>query len=954
MADDAEAHEMAGSELSSAAVQVFVFQAGAWVARQSHRPYGTDAGGARKIPHGEIAGLFTYAVPPDLMASLAPGQLVQVQFGAQIVTGLIWDLSPPPALPLKTTLRPLYALLDPLPVLDAQRRSLALWLAEAYVCSLADAVRLMLPGLTGAPRIDLVPTGAALPDAVATDPEARALLGLVRHAGGAEEAMVRGALGKKRAGQVITALEAQGALARDLHRPNPRLAMSEPWLRLIAAPEALAAWRAAQVQALLPVSPAPSIPSPSAEVQPPATQASGMATIMHMATEKGGGRRGKTTLHRGKGALLQALATAGPAGGPPTQAGGTLSAREAARRRGAIALVDLLATTPDEPRSRRETLRLTRATPAALDLAIAAGLVLAEEPPLGFPVGTAPTVPHKLAAARHDLNPAQATALARIVAAVDAATELALLGEAADADLRRAARPILLHGVTGSGKTEVYLQAMEAAIARGRQGIVLVPEIALTPQAVGRFASRFPGRVALLHSALRPAERAREWGRIRSGSVDVVIGSRSAIFAPLPDLGLIILDEEHEASFKQDEHPPTYHAREVALALAALVGAAVVLGSATPSVETTYRALSDEFDLVMLPERVSTASTKPPPVAIVDLRAELREGHVSILSRPLLHALHQTMARREQAVLYLNRRGSASCVLCRDCGFVVRCGRCDVPLTHHQGQEALLCHYCGWSEPPPVVCLKCGGAGIRYFGVGTEKVEATVRELFPQARVLRWDNDTVRAHTDHARFAEALADRQADILVGTQMIAKGLDVPGVTLVGIIAADIALYLPDYRATERAFQLLTQVAGRAGRGDRPGQVILQTFSPDHFCIEAASRHDYEAFYSMEIAARTGYGYPPFRRFVKLTYTHQDRHACQAEALSLGDHLARLIADMGLPDTDLVGPAPAFMERLRGHYRWQIILRGPDPRAVIAALTPEELGSHWAIDIDPLSSL
>ncbi|HKD74057.1 MAG TPA: primosomal protein N', partial [Ktedonobacterales bacterium] len=264
------------------------------------------------------------------------------------------------------------------------------------------------------------------------------------------------------------------------------------------------------------------------------------------------------------------------------------------------------------------------------------------------------------------------------------------------------------------------------------------------------------------------------------------------------------------------------------------------------------------------------------------------------------------------------------------------------------------CHYCNWRERPPKICLRCGGAGIRFFGVGTERVETTVRERFPHARVLRWDADTVRRYTDHERFARALAQREVDILVGTQMIAKGLDVPSVTLVGVVAADIALYLPDYRAPERAFQLLTQVAGRAGRGASPGRVILQTFSPDHFCVEAAARHDYRAFYDIEIVTRQSYRYPPFRRFVKLTYTNKDRHACQIEAISLGDHLTRLIADLSLPDTDIVGPAPAFIERLRNTYRWQMIVRGPDPRAVIAALAPGELGPGWTIDIDPLSSL
>ncbi len=882
------------------------------------------------------APLFTYAVPTELAGQLAPGHLVIAPFGAQLVMGVVWDDTPSNADP--TTIRPIHSLQvapghpDATPLLDAARRALAQWLAEAYVCSLADCVRLMLPGLTAAPRIELFPTDAEDPEAPRSA-EARALLGLMRQHGGAEEAVVRRALGRQRAGKLISDLEADGALARVVQRA-PAPPAPEPFLQLTATTDTIAAWRAATLAQIAPPQPA-------------------------RGTGSGPSARARTPTRRGKGALLQAIATAGSSIAPAIGSGPSAApgSRTAARLRGAIALLDLLAANPAEPRPRREALRLTRATPAALEVLLRGGLAATLDAPANLPVGTAPFAASPLATPRHALNPAQAAAVEHIITTLDATTELATLvnaGTVPDDALRQAARPLLLHGVTGSGKTEVYLQAMEAAIARGRRGIVLVPEIALTPQAVGRFAARFPGRVALLHSALRPEERAREWLRIHSGAVDVVVGSRSAIFAPLPDLGLIILDEEHESSFKQDERAPTYHAREVAFALGALTGSAVVLGSATPSVESYYRALNDEFALAILPERVSSASSSPPPVLIVDLRAELRDGHVSILSRPLLDALHTTLDRGEQAVIYLNRRGSASCVICRDCGFVVRCGRCDVPLTHHQHVGQLICHYCGWHEAPPATCPVCGTNGIRYFGVGTERVESTVRELFPAARVLRWDNDTVRAHTDHARFARALARHEVDILIGTQMIAKGLDVPGITLVGIIAADVALYLPDYRATERAFQLLTQVAGRAGRGDRAGQVILQTFNPDHFCVTAAARHDFQEFYSIEIAARTGYGYPPFRRFVKLTYTHPDRHACQTTAIAAGDQITQTIAALALPDTDLVGPAPAFMERLRGAYRWQIILRGPDPRAVIAALPPEMLARGWSVDIDPLSSL
>ncbi len=882
-----------------AQVHVLLLHAGAW-------------GEHRMTP------IFVYESPEA--SPVAPGLLVLVPFGPRLLNGIIWDPTPGAAGDTYQgdAIRAIHAVLDAEPMLDGAHRALARWMADYYLCSLPEVVRLMLPGLTSTPRIELRPGIDTAQDGEATtDAESQALLALVQKRGYADEQMVRRALGTKRTGALIARLEARGALTRTAHTTRSHTSPG-PVLRLNASTATVDAWRTAQLQRLSPVH----------------------STARHPALKP----------RRGRGALLRAIAQAGTEPAPNRGAGSALSPRAAAQLLGALAIVDLLCSSPENARPQREVLRLTRATPAALAIAIAAGLVILVDPP---PEHGPP--PASLTALAHRLNSAQAAALAAIVEAMDHASEMQLLaarGAMVDDSIVHAARPLLLFGVTGSGKTEVYLQAMEQALARGRRGIVLVPEIALTPQAVGRFASRFPGRVALLHSGLKPAERRREWLRIRAGLVDVVIGSRSAIFAPLPDLGLIILDEEHEGSYKQDERPPTYHAREVACTLGRLTGAAIVFGSATPATETYHRALHDEFALLELPER-ATASVLP-AVDIVDLRAELRAGHTSILSRELLEALHQTLARGEQAILYLNRSGSATCVICRECGYVMRCPRCDVPLTHHQQQRQLICHYCNWREAPPLVCGQCGGVEIRYFGIGTERVEATVRELFPTARVMRWDNDTVHSHTDHERFARALAEHQTDILIGTQMIAKGLDVPAVTLVGIIAADVALFLPDYRAQERAFQLLTQVAGRAGRSEAPGRVILQSFSPDHLCIEAAARHDYKAFYAMEIAARISYGYPPLRRFIKLTYTHRERYACQIEALTMGERINELIADLAVPDTDVVGPAPAFMERLREQYRWQMILRGPDPRVVIAGLAPNALGPGWSINIDPLSSL
>jgi primosomal protein N' (replication factor Y) (superfamily II helicase) len=507
--------------------------------------------------------------------------------------------------------------------------------------------------------------------------------------------------------------------------------------------------------------------------------------------------------------------------------------------------------------------------------------------------------------------------------------------------------PILLHGVTGSGKTEVYLQALAAIIAEGKRGIVLVPEIALTAQAILRFVGRFPDRVAVIHSELTDGERYDEWRRIRSGKVDVVIGSRSALFSPLPDPGIIILDEEHEPAYKQNQPKPTYHARDAAIFLGQILHIPIVLGSATPSVESFFHAARGDYHLTELHQRIGADL---PPVEVIDLRNELHAGNTSIFSRRLQSELEQVLQKGQQAILYLNRRGAASCVLCRECGFVAMCDHCDMPLTYHSTERILLCHYCNGQNRILHLCPQCNSPSIRYFGLGTEKVEDTIARHFPSARLLRWDRDTARHRRTHEQLLDRFSNREADILVGTQMIAKGLDLPGVTLVGVISADIALTLPDFSASERAFTLLTQVAGRAGRGEEAGKVIIQTFNPQHFCIEAASKHDYHEFYTAEIEARQRYGYPPFRQFVKFTYSHENRRRAQNEALLLRETLDKWIDRLGLPQTDIVGPAPAVMERIRGKYRWQMIARGPDLHPLLRAIDT----SGWEVDIDPVSTM
>jgi primosomal protein N' (replication factor Y) len=507
----------------------------------------------------------------------------------------------------------------------------------------------------------------------------------------------------------------------------------------------------------------------------------------------------------------------------------------------------------------------------------------------------------------------------------------------------------LLHGVTGSGKTEIYLHALDQVISLGRRAIVLVPEIALTPQTISRFSARFPGRVAVLHSKLSLGEQFDEWQRIRDGAFDVVIGSRSAIFAPQPDLGLIVIDEEHEWTYKQQDQSPRYHAREVAIKLAQLTGSAVILGSATPDLESYYRAQIGDYRLLQLPERIAEASL--PQVEVVDMRQELKQGNRSIFSRSLSQAITKALTADEQVILFLNRRGTASFVQCRDCGFVLRCRRCDISLTYHGTQDSLICHQCGYKMPIPRICPDCFSKRIRFLGIGTQRVEEEVAKAFPNARLLRWDRDVTRGKHSHEEILDRFLAHDADILIGTQMIAKGLDLPLVTLVGVINADIGLYFPDFHSSERTFQILTQVAGRAGRGILGGRVIIQSYSPEHYTIEAAAGHDYQAFYDRELAFRRQQGTPPFNRLARLIYSHTNATLCQREAERMQRLLRAEIDSWGLPQTSLIGPTPAYTQRVRGRYRWQIVIRSPDPLAILHQVP---IPQGWVVDIDPISLL
>ncbi len=510
-------------------------------------------------------------------------------------------------------------------------------------------------------------------------------------------------------------------------------------------------------------------------------------------------------------------------------------------------------------------------------------------------------------------------------------------------------RPLLLHGVTGSGKTEIYIRAAQEAVKRDGQALVLVPEIALTPQTVRRFLAHFPGEVGLVHSKLSLGERYDTWRRARAGQLKVVIGARSALFAPLPNIKLIVLDEFHDGSYHQNQ-PPFYDAVQAAQHYAEICGAVCVLGSATPPIEYRYKsAPRSDVQLIELPNRI--AQRELPPVDVIDMRTELKSGNRGIFSRALQDALSQTLARGEQAILFLNRRGTATYVFCRDCGHSLDCPRCDTPLTlHAAGRGELRCHRCNYTRQMPKTCPACQSTKIRGYGLGSEKVEDEVNALFPDARTLRWDWDTTRTKDAHELILSHFSAHRADVLIGTQMLAKGLDLPLVTLVGVVLADVGLNLPDPFAAERVFQTLTQVAGRAGRSARGGRVVLQSFNPDHYVIQHAAGHDYANFYAHELEERRRLGYPPFAKLVRLEYRDRDPIKAEEETNKLAAEIKNLLVIENRKQTTVIGPVPAFFSKVDGIYRWQIILRGPEPESLLRGM---ELRG-WRIEVNPISLL
>ncbi len=905
--------------------------------------------------------LLTYTVPPELQNELQTGQLIAVPYGDRLVEGIVWKIWEDDD---NENLRPISTILDPEPALFPHQRALAEWMAAYYVTPLAQvAVKMLPPGLMQRSKVVLhLINGEDLAINETQDKQAltrhRALIGLLLADGEIDIERLKEMLGPKKAKEIIQEALSSGIIEREvtLHGPRTRV-RHKRIVRLIIQGEMLEAWRMktrAQLEQSLPEP--GSIPMAADNVRkrpqknvPDPWAIPGSSDVFSLTPQNRLGLLAQRRL-----AAIDLLcherneSSTGSYWTPGTlcKASG-LSAAQLKK------LLNENIITIEEIEVQRNPL-LGRVIPATSPLEL---------------------TPDQQAAVEHILeNHTKHTGRGQEDTGRGQAPPLLYTNQETSPEYSRGVplrspwgwdgspmnrsqwnglsptqqiAPILLHGVTGSGKTEVYLQALAAIITQGKGGIVLVPEIALTAQAILRFVGRFPDRVAIIHSELTDGERYDEWRRIRSGKVDVVIGSRSALFSPLPNPGIIILDEEHEPAYKQNERKPTYHARDAAIFLGKFLHIPVVLGSATPSVESFFHAERGEYQLVELHNRIGADL---PPVEVIDLRSELHAGNTSIFSRRLQSELEEVLNKGQQAILYLNRRGAASCILCRECGFVAMCDHCDMPLTYHSTERILLCHYCNGQNRILHFCPQCNSPSIRYFGLGTEKVEDTIARHFPSARLLRWDRDTAKHRRTHEQLLDRFANREADILVGTQMIAKGLDLPGVTLVGVISADIALTLPDFSASERAFTLLTQVAGRAGRGEEAGKVIIQTFNPQHFCIEAAARHDYHEFYAAEIEARQRYGYPPFRQFVKFSYSHENRRRAQNEALLLREMLDQWIDRLGLAQTDIVGPAPAVMERIRGKYRWQMIARGPDLHPLLRVIdTP-----GWEVDIDPVSTM
>jgi len=920
--------------------------------------------------------VFTYRVPARLRALVRPGQLVWAPLRRQRVQGIILDLyrgqenggwvlegdpanadlrpSPldrlrpdpdAPTAPDAPVLRDLLDVADPEAALAPAQVRLARWISERYRAPLYDALALMLPpGVGQEAELTWRATPAGMAAELGALPEReRAVLYFLRQRGELTERSLRAALrgGDSELRETYAALLERGLATRGsaISRPRAR-PRTERMARLLVVPPALD-------QAIDDLARAPKQRAVLEFLRTHSTIPDGVVDLdTRRQGDKETRRQEAQEVSLSQDLLVSLSQLPYPAAALYQATGANLAQLRSLERRGLLEL------------STREV----RRDPLAGDT-------------------VPPDIPPALTLAQERAWRPIADALAARTEERGLRTELSDSAQSPQSSVL-SPQSFLLHGITGSGKTELYLRAIGRAMRQGRQALVLVPEIALTAQLVRRFAARFPGKLAVLHSGLALGERYDEWRRLRHGQAMLAIGSRSAVFAPLPKLGLIIVDEEHEPSYKHDA-APRYHARDAAIRLAELTGSVLILGSATPSLESYTATREGRITLITLAERVGMARDKDglprsialplPPVRIVDMRQELQQGNRSIFSRPLQSALAGALKRGEQAILFLNRRGAASFIMCRDCGHVVVCPNCATPLVVHYDEDErrktkdessdapssfvlglsslLICHSCNHREMVPTNCPECWSPRIKSFGVGTQRVVEDVQELFPEARTLRWDRDSVTRKGDHERMLDRFLRHEADVLVGTQMIAKGLDLPLVSVVGVIAADTGLHLPDFRAGERTFQLLTQVAGRAGRRSAGAQVVIQTYAPDHYALLAAQEHDFQAFYTQEIAFRRQIGYPPFSRLVRFVYTSGSDDRGRRAADQLAAEIRRLAAGLDLGDWGIIGPAPAFFHRQRNRFRWHLLLRAADPAPLLEAL---RLLPGWALDVDPVHVL
>lgn len=884
-------------------------------------------------PYAWVERSFTYSVPETMQNEICVGQLVWVPFGARRLQGVVIALAAQTEI---ATTRDIQEIVATQPFVTPAQIDLARWMARAYLAPLSDCIWLFLPPGIQAKSETWLERNHATPVPDDLTAKQRALLEkisargplkttqLEAHENGAADALVRRGLLNKSA-------RVRPPAAKPRIVDQARLVVDAATARekigaLVPPDRATTFWSLGEKYR----EQVPALPVPQARVCVYLREHAEPITTRELEVAVGA-----------SAATLRELAKAGwivRAARPNLESPLALRLN---------AVVALLAQTR-APLQTAAVYANANATRADLNKLQSAGIIAIEQIEI---------VRDPLAAQTY--TPALPPTLTR---EQDAAWQA--IRRALDAPAQSAA--FLIHGVTGSGKTEIYLDAIAHTLARGKQAIALIPEIALTPQTVRRFGARFGERIGVIHSQLSIGERYDTWRRIRSGEIDVVIGPRSALFAPLPRLGLIVVDEEHDASYKSDvEFPymPAYHAREVALQIARAQNVVVVLGSATPDLETFDRARRGELQLLELPQRViaHTNATAPvryqalPPVEIVDLRLELKRGNRSMFSQALRDALNETLARGEQAILFLNRRGTAQTVVCRDCGYVCKCPRCDIPYTLHsfgnQTARDLVCHQCGKRRAIPRKCPACGSARIRGLGVGTEKLEQAVRDEFPNAQTLRWDWDMTQGKDAHQEILDAFLRGEANVLIGTQMIAKGLDLPRVTLVGAVNADTALFLPDFRAAERAFQLLTQVAGRAGRSALSGRAILQTYNPDHYAIQTAAKHAYHAFFEREQSFRRAAAYPPARALTRLIFTGVSAASAQDAAQTLARLLLDRVRRHGILDVELLGPTPAFYAKLRGKYRQHILLKGAGAHELLS-LYPLPIG--WRIDVEPLNLL